>query len=270
MPDLPIQYGPGLFTDLPQVGSTVTAHASNNTKGSYTELVTSLGCDVSGLWIILNSSSGTTRFLVDLAIGSAGSEVVIGPDLVISNGPRQAQWYHLPVSLPEGTRIAARCQSTTGGSAISVFVAGIRTGLQGPPAGGQIRSLCTDTATTDALHVDPGAVVSTYGPWVTANASLPADVVALFPVVTNLSNAAPTSQSATFKVDIGVGGAGSEVVIVDGLRFTSSTGGGFGPLPTMWLPVSVAAGSRVAVRGLAALTDATDRKFGIALYALTI
>lgn len=93
----------------------------NATKGSYAQLVASSAKDYEGLAVILDSDKGTSlaASVIDIAIGAAGSEVILMPDL-ICNG-FQSDWQltkgFIPMQIPAGTRIAARGASLSGGTA---------------------------------------------------------------------------------------------------------------------------------------------------------
>lgn len=116
------------------------------------------------------------------------------------------------------------------------------------PPGGKIRALCSNTADSGGLQIDPGAVANTYGSWAEVSSSLPADVAAIWLDLGNIQNTALTAQAPNFRLDIGIGGAGSEVTIFGPIRFGSDAAAQFGPLPSVWWPLSIPAGTRVAAR----------------------
>jgi len=256
----------GMSTD----GQTVHGSASANTKGAWTELVTSTSQDADELWVGLASSSSSFGWLVDIGVGAAGSEVTIAPDILVAQTGRLMKWFRIPLAVPAGSRIAARGQSTTGSINFQAIVHPVRSGLFAPPPGGKIRALCSNTADSGGLQIDPGAVANTYGSWAEVSSSLPADVAAIWLDLGNIQNTALTAQAPNFRLDIGIGGAGSEVTIFGPIRFGSDAAAQFGPLPSVWWPLSIPAGTRVAARARAALTDATDRKFDLTVHALTI
>lgn len=98
--------------------------ATANTKGAWTQITASTNCPHSELFIVFgyypalpNGVIADSGFLMDVAVGASGSETVI-----LSNHPVWLQSYggfvnnthfRIPVDLPSGTRIAARCQSAT-------------------------------------------------------------------------------------------------------------------------------------------------------------
>lgn len=99
-------------------GTTLTGTTAN-TKGSYTQLISSLNFDA--VLVVVNfhnsfSSGVDSSVLVDIAIGSSGQETIIIPDLLAgwagaaddSGAPRH---YIFPLYIPSGSRIAARISS---------------------------------------------------------------------------------------------------------------------------------------------------------------
>ncbi len=81
---------------------------------------------------------------------------------------------------------------------------------------------------------------NTKGSWTTISASCPFDSSGM--IMTGQSS----NVNATGLMDIGIGGAGSETVIVPNLLMERSSG--YEPFAPLWLPISIKAGTRVAVR----------------------
>jgi hypothetical protein len=110
----------------------VTAHASTNTKGSYTELIAATTYESFGVMVQLaglqTTASTNQRCLVDISIGAAGSELVLIPDLTCGNvadyaaASSGAVYYYFPIYVPAGVRVSARCQASTGGDIVNVAV----------------------------------------------------------------------------------------------------------------------------------------------------
>lgn len=110
------------FNTANAVGTVITASATPNTKGSYTQLIASTPRDYCGIFIgpDMNTAQTVAQLLLDIAIGAGGSEVVIVPNW--SQPPfsdKMARGF-VPVSIPAGTRIAARCQSPTASATIGL------------------------------------------------------------------------------------------------------------------------------------------------------
>lgn len=269
MPDFPTQYTPG-FLENAATGGTVTASVTTNTKGVYTELITSTGYDADGIMITLQQNSGTVGALMDFAIGAAGSEQIVMANVIIGQVTRLSTYVFIPISLPAGSRVAARVQATASGQAFAIATHLYRAGLWGPPPGGTIVTFGADTSDSGGQVIDPGAVLDTYGAWAQLSASTGQDIAGIYLMVANRQNAAPTDQATNFYLQLGIGAAASEVVIWGPIRFSSSSVGTYGPLPPVWFPVSIPAGSRLAARARAGTTDATDRLFDLVVYGLVI
>jgi hypothetical protein len=104
------------------IGTTITASGSINTKGSYVQLVASTAKDYCGFYIIpdCNSVSTATHLLIDIAIGGAGSELVIVPNWWQAPLLDKMRASFIPIRIPSGTRIAARSQSATASQQIGL------------------------------------------------------------------------------------------------------------------------------------------------------
>lgn len=101
-------------------GVQVDPGGTANTKGSYSQIVASTTYDTSALIFAIGNQLNTVRssqsWLVDIAIGGAGSETIIIPNVVLGCNtspdivcPQTSLL--LPISIPAGTRMAARAQS---------------------------------------------------------------------------------------------------------------------------------------------------------------
>lgn len=269
MPDFPLGPGGAGFTQVVSTASTVTSGAAN-TKGSFTELVASTAFDADGVIFLGNRPSGTGTGLYDLAVGAAASETVIISNLLNGGISRHAEYIHVPISIPAGSRISARSQDTTGAVAHQCRCMLTRGNLWQTPPAGRLVTLGAVTGTSRGTTIDPGASLGTYGSWATLSASTDGDIAAILLKIGGGGNAAPSDSAAAFFVDVGVGAAASEVALVDGFPFPSSTVGNYGPLPPIWLPAGIPAGSRISARAKSNITDATDRLFDLVVYGLVI
>ena len=96
-------------------GTTITAHATPHTKGSWVSIVASAPFDVTLLGVTGNATgtSGTdTSQLTDIGVGA--TEVVLIADIPtgyssLSIANSQPAWF--PVEIPSGTKISARMQA---------------------------------------------------------------------------------------------------------------------------------------------------------------
>ena len=146
----------------------LTSHASANTKASsYTEITAATTYHATRMMISITGSGSVLRdHLVDIAVGAAGSEVVLFPNLIYSAGS-DTEWscvYDFPCDIPAGTRLSARTQCSTGNtnSAIVVYTS---SGAYGAPwrQGGVITAYGVNTATSAATAraLDPRAAITT-------------------------------------------------------------------------------------------------------------
>lgn len=98
----------------PEVGITITAPVSTNTKGSWTEIVASVPFDVN--WIGLtgtatDTSAADTGQLMDIGVGASTFEKVLIPNIPTGYGTLNNKHTWFPIFVPSGTRLSARIQA---------------------------------------------------------------------------------------------------------------------------------------------------------------
>jgi hypothetical protein len=250
-------------------GTTVTANGSGNTKGSYAQLIASTAFSSQMLMLIFDTpNSGTRDFLVDIAIGGAGSEQIIISNLLVSpavDNTFMGAIFQFAVNIPAGTRIAARCQSSTGSSNLKVTIQLFGAGLATGEIGSTVDTYGENTSDSGGTAIDPGGSANTKGSYTQITASTNKSHRYLTIAFGNRLNGTMTSGS--WLVDIAIGGAGSEVVIISNLNLHAvSTADGITPQVITRIPVNIPAGTRIAVRAQSSITDATDRLVDVAIY----
>jgi len=119
--------------------------------------------------------------------------------------------------------------------------------VTGPRALGSTQGLLVPSDTT--AHVK--------GAWVELSASLPNDVTGIF-----ISNAL-FSLGGKSVVDIGIGAVASEVVLVPELFFYTIGGGGSGGNVSHFIPINIAAGTRVAMRCQSASAGPDNYRYSV-------
>jgi hypothetical protein len=209
-----------LFRDLPwfaensfissgfSTGSVnVTASASAHTKGNWSQLIASTSAETTFISFAINTvnvSATNTATLLDIGVGASGSETVIVPDIAV--GGASTAIFNIPVKVPSGTRIAARCQSARssqtvpiGARAFECFNAGSAALV---PTAVDVLGINTATSSGTALS---GAS----GTWVEIIASTAKDYIAFG--IAPSTNDTDTAAAADTRFDIGVGSAGNEV-----------------------------------------------------------
>jgi hypothetical protein len=239
----------------------VTANATADTKGSWSEFIASTTNTTYWLSLQSLSNSNDQSFLVDIGVGAASSEVVVIENIPIWCNGNKAESILIPLTIASGSRIAARCQCSTGSEVIELALH-----LHDDDSYGTSASNITigaDTANSAGTSVDPGGTINTKGSWVELTSSSSADIdwMCIKPSIYLNNN---IGDNYHYLIDIGVGGAGSEVVVVSNLYYNHDLGEtGFNS--NIMLKHTIASGSRIAVRCQASAADAADRDISMAI-----
>jgi hypothetical protein len=254
-------------------GITITASATANTKGSWTQLAASTGqaCDVLTI-ITVRPGTASADYLIDIGVGTAGSEQVIISDLLICSPSGGATpmgvEFVFPISIPAGTRIAARCQATTLSSQIRISYEMAQLPMLASAERSIVKTYGDATADSGGTSIDPGGTANTKGAWTQIVASTTYAASALLIGFGDQVNTVRTD--CTWLVDVGVGSAGSEKVVVpDFLLQAEAASDDITPGVSPPLPVSIPAATPISVRAQCSITDATDRLFDAVLYVVS-
>ena len=102
-------------------GVSVDPGAVLNTKGAYSEIVASTTYDHDSFILAISEQNNYVRtsssYLFDIAVGAAGSEVVVVPDQIMFQAAGGDTFdppvFELPFAAPAGSRIAIRAQANT-------------------------------------------------------------------------------------------------------------------------------------------------------------
>lgn len=231
-------------------GTTLTSGAAN-TKGSWTQLTASLASDCCyiGIHTDPGASTSSDQYAVDIGIGTAGSEVVIINNLIVdfsaTSGPLYA--FLFPVCIPAGTRVAARCQCIAASDVMDAFITlydGSFTQIEGFAGVDSIGFLTASTIGTAITASNSANVKGSYSQFI---ASTSKDYAGF--VIAPDTNNALIAASAHFFIDISIGAAGSEQIIIPDLYMVRSHASGrCEPENTgiYWIPVP--SGTRMAAR----------------------
>jgi hypothetical protein len=254
------------------VGITVTAHASANTKGSWIELIASTafaGC----VNVIVHTYDGTAcDYLIDIGIGDAGSEITLMNNILFSasNTPWAYSYPVFPVNIPAGTRVSARVQCDAGGKYI--YASGMLIANGGFTFPGNLSVSDTYGATvadSGGISVDPGGSANTKGAWSEITSGISRSAKGIMLGVGDNSDPVRAGYP-WWNIDVGIGAAGSEQVIVSDFMINAhSTQGCFRPKCSPFLPIMLPAGTRIAVRGQTNVTVEADRIFDAVIYTFS-
>jgi hypothetical protein len=256
------------------IGTSVAAHASNNTKSSTpTELVASTPFAANRVRVLVQFEGDTgdpaKTYLLDLMTGAAAAEVVVVPDLLCSGQVQtgtsllMAREFEIPLAIPAGTRVSARLASSLGGESLTVVLTLLATG--DTPGVSTIAAHGIVAASSRGTAVDPGGAANTKGAIVELAASTSGVTQWLMFMAGLGANVAPSGGRWYF--DLMIGGSGSEVVLIPDIPIiVGGTGTSFQIQPSArGFLTYIAASTRISVRASCSLTDGTDRVLSVAV-----
>lgn len=230
----------------------IVATAGNGVKGSYTQVLAAANMtqDCDGLMCLLNWPSSASTLLVDIAVGAAASEVVIAPNLMAQAsavaGPVPYLFY-LPTPLVSGTRIAARAIAQAASKSVGITVWPVSASYLGLMELSRITDYgSAGAAASRGTAVVASASINTKGAWTALSTSTTNDMKAVYVAIGSQGASKGTLDN---RLDIGVGAAGSEVVVIPDLYFGSFTTTTH-VLPALYGPIlmDIPAGTRLSAR----------------------
>lgn len=269
--------GSGYITTDGQSGTNAywaaaTSSASANTKGDWLEVFSSSPFDANGLNISIGYATEGYSFLLDIGIGAAGSEVVIISNILYEVTGLGTRFLNndifFPISIPNGSRVSIRIQSTGGSKVMSVGLS-LFSGGWNKQACSLVTTYGAATADSGGTSVDPGGTAHTEGAYTEITAAT-TNITRGF-ILASGGQLNTSRQWSEWLVDIAIGGAGSEVVIFPDLRLACESFSWSTMIPhfTQYIPLQIASGQRIAVRAKCSINDATDRLFDVVLYGVS-
>lgn len=244
---LPVCYG-GNTGETDGVDLTTTLRVSvtagtNPAKGAYAQLVASTAQDARGI-IVTPQAAGGLRSLFDIAVGGAGSEVVIIPNIATGEGTGY-QSVFFPIAIPAGSRLSCAVSCSTSASAGHMSVTLVYAGGSTSPVYQRATAYGVDTANVRGTLATAPATANTKtgAAYAQLTASTTNPIKSLYVWLTPGS-----SGTSSYAVDIAVGAAAAEVVVVPNVvgkvnSATLSQASLFGPFA-----VSIPAGTRISAR----------------------
>lgn len=260
----PVERGPA---PVNSAGAAVAAGAAVNTKGVWVTMIAATARPAVEVILTFQMASPATEMLVDLGLGPAGSEQVEILNLYVSKGAiAQAVTIRLPLAVASGVRVAVRAQANI--AAAPVLVTCHLAGGSGESVTGfeEAEGVGVNAATSRATTIDGGASANTKPPYVQLVASTAKAYRGFFVLVGN--GAAARAAGVAFALDVAIGAAGSERILIADLPCQSNAQERvdpycFGPF---WIPV--AAGQRLSCAASASTTTAAERTVDVALLAV--
>lgn len=192
-------------------GTTVTASATANTYGAWTELIASTSFDVSCIAARSNTNATgvNSGSVTEFGIGAAGSEVAL---FAFASGSHTASTnFIVPIAIPSGTRIAARLQSVGSSLTSGIRVNPIKTF-------GDFASASTVDVYGVNLTTSRGVNIATSNAWTEITSSTTRNYRGLI-LLPSAANATLATENPVFR--LGTGASGSETIIAY-MRITSN------------------------------------------------
>lgn len=251
-------------------GTTITASATANTKGSYVQLIASTAYTTQAVFVLCDDMAAGIDYLVDISIGPA-TETVILPNLYFGGGTGTIVYsggYRFNVEIPSGTRITARCQSSSAvANQIRVTLLLVAMDERGSSPYTTVTTYGVNTATSGGVSVDPGAVAHTKGAYSVITASTTQPIDELYVAIGNQKNT--TRTSASWLIDIAIGPATETVIIANIPVNCSSSPDIITPQTIGPIPIQIPVGTRLTARAQSDLATATVRLFDCMLYGVS-
>lgn len=261
------------LTDLGAVtasskGTALTSGAGTNGKGAYVEFSSSLARDADYLIINSDTFAGTGFSALDIAVGANGSEQPILNNLSIGGIVQtEGRSLFIPFSIPATTRLSARIQSSAAADAGNNIDILFGSGSAGFKPFRVCDTYGWTAASTRGTSLDPGGTANTKGAYSQIVAATTRDHNGLSWMLDNQGDT--TLSNASLLMDIAIGGAGSEQVIIPNIICRMNTVGGINPVSSSIIPVQIPSGTRLAARVQSSVNTAAARAIGITLYGLS-
>lgn len=251
-------------------GTSVTASATANLMGSWTSIGAVTTFDYEMLHIYV-SRSALSDFLIDIGIQTSGGDSIICHKLSCPSLRATFAtplYFPLPIHVPAGAQLRARCQATTGSSAISLLIIGSSRGINRAPGYPRIANyVASATNASRGFDLDPGNTANTFSAWQTINssASVPAsEIMIMVGGATDISAAAAHS----WLLDIGVGTA-TNTSVIQSIMFSEETAIDWpGPSIVGIFPQTVRVGDAITARIESSGTATGDRLIDVMVYGI--
>ncbi len=272
---LDICNGTSLGADTANSQGTGFTLVSNNTKTAWVQLTASLASDC--VFIVVachnfcDAAAAGCSASFDIGVGAAGSEKVVIADLVlgagnVAGGADAGAYYAMPIAIPSGTRVAARCQVSNTAIAFpflsTVFFDGAFTQIEGYAG---VDALGFNAAATTGTAVTSGNPVNTLGAYAQIVASTSVDYAGLlFGFDNDATGTIVSGPGMLFNVAIGA--AGSEQIIIPNYEMWIDAQYRFFALASPFFPIAIPAGTRIAVKSQSNNTASVVA--GITLYGV--
>lgn len=185
------------------------------------------------------------RCLLDIGIGPSGSEVVVVPDLYFGfqSGLGGPQHIPLPLAIPAGARVAARVATTNANGSVIVGATLLDGSFNGKSPAGRVLAWGIDTGQARGTEIPSGSF-NAKGGWTTLGT--PTAACRGFFILHGPQ--AWFGVDMAQLIDVGIGGAGSEQVLVPDLMVKGLASAGWYPWVLGPFDIALPANTRVSLR----------------------
>lgn len=236
-------------TGFPDI--TMTTGAVGNIPSSWVQGVSSLASDVGFIRVTptttWSSSGAATPLIIDIGTGGIGSEVMIIDSIncgFFSLTKTHPGWM-FPVFIPRGTAVSARIVSPNTLKTMTIRLEYFAP-LPGVIPSRTVNSIGADRVNSRGTIMTAPGSSHTKGAWVALTTATTEPYAALGVSVSGGNDA--TQSTGTLIVDIGVGAAGAERVIIPNVTFETTTTEIVAPKSSLVYPAAIPAGSRLSAR----------------------
>lgn len=234
-----------------------------NTPGAWVVVSSGTPANVNGIGIYgMWTLTGSLRYLFDIGIGIDSEFSPIVSNVLLNTGGSINGKYNqfvIPLRIPQSMSVAMRLQrSDTTQGRMQPSVSLIHGGLSLIHGGFSTAiTYGADIVNTRGTLIDPGATIDQWGAWTTVATRTAQPIRSLLVSMSTRGNAALSSHN--YNMQLGIGEAGAEVPIVNGMvGFGSSVDDLIRPCLFQYF-VQVPTGVRISARAAASINDAEDR-----------
>jgi len=228
---------------------TFTSHATEaHSAGAWVQIEASTAADVSALVYQLRTNNqingNTSATLLEIGVGASGSEVLWATVQVgysVTAG-FSVPWNVIPGAIPAGSRVAGRLRSVQLAKAVNfsfLFRSAPSAQLGAPVTYG------ADTAASQGLALTAPGSLNSKGAWTELSSST---AVALYAVNVSIGANNSFQFGTQVLVDIGIGSAGNEVVIIPDIYWICVNSEYFWQASEVTFGYQIPAGSRLCAR----------------------
>lgn len=212
--------------------------------------------------LFITNGSATQSLTYDIGVGSAGSQFVVVDGLYnpSTKAANQGMGFALPIRIKSGSTVWVRSSSGTATRASLYGASGRLPGFSTCQ-----RIVGVPSTSGIGVSIDPGGVANTKDGWTELTSGLSDHAIGMAVIVGENGDAVRTA-AGYLALDIGVGGAGSERILIPDLLV------GWGttldvPQPQQHgpFPCDIPAGTRISARAQSTNTTAGDRTVDVRL-----